>query len=133
MLPLPLALSALPLCRIVAHIVAAKAPLWRCAWSSLVPQHSLVRETYEKPLRRGLSNLRGITHVAVIATIKPGKSQAKNLRTASPLTSLITAALSPSRRARLTIFKSSRVLSFYGVGCQIRRKAGHGAAHSLAT
>ena len=54
--------------------------------------------------------------------------------TENPLTSLITAALSPSRRARLTIFKSYRVKSsLYGVGCQIRRQAGHGAAHSLAT
>ena len=62
---------------------------------SLVPQQSLVRidsrwdaccQTYGEQRTRA--------HVAVIATIKPGKSQAKNPRTASPLTSLITAALS---------------------------------------
>ena len=53
--------------------------------------------------------------------------------TENPLTSLITAALSPSRQARLTIFKFYGVKSsLYGVGCQIRRQAGHGAAPSRA-
>ena len=74
-----------------------------------MPQHSLVRGTCEKP------------------------RQARNPRKASPLSSLITAALSPSRRARLTILNAYRVKSFYGVGCQIRRQAGHGAAPNLAT
>ena len=98
-----------------------------------MPQHSLVRGTYEKPLRRGLSNLRGIAHFAVIATVKLGKRQAKNPRAASPLTPLITAPRSPSRRARLPIFKPAGCKVLHGVGCQIRRQAVHGAAHSLAT
>ena len=77
-----------------------------------MPQHSFVCGTYEKPLRLGMPNLRRIAHVAVIAAIKPGKGQAKNLRTASTLTSLITAALSPSRRAWPHHFQILQVLSF---------------------
>ena len=77
----------------------------------------------------GLSDLRRIAHVAVIATIKPGKRQAKNPRTASPLTSLIS---SPQRLARRGAHASAHASPFclqglkffYAVGCQIRRQAG---------
>ena len=44
--------------------------------------------------------------------VKPGKRLAKNPRTASPVTLLITAPRSPPRRARLPIFKACRVRGY---------------------
>jgi hypothetical protein len=173
-LPLPLDLSALPLCRIVAHIVAARptaaktvqhlpcglgpsdlwlvsvplpivraatkrqqcrrntgavhshmwyrrcCPLsWRCCCHrddmrcrcdnalglSWCRSTRFVRGTYKKPLRRGLSNL-------------PRSSPHRVAR----------------RGAHAFPFSKLTGCKFLcGVGCQIRRQAGHGAANSLAT
>ena len=96
-------------CPLLWRCCCHRSDVWRCARYSLVPQHSLVRGTYEKPLRRGLSNLWRISHVAVIATTKPGKRQAENPRTASPLTSP-----SPHRVARTpSHFQGLQGKSFY--------------------
>jgi hypothetical protein len=113
------------LCRCCCHRDDARC---RCDDALGLPWCRSTRSCVQLRKAVELSNLRRIAHVAVIATIKPGKRQAKNPRTASPLTSLITAAFSPSRRARLQGIKF-----LYGAGCQIRRQAGHGAAHSSAT
>ena len=125
---------------IVTHIVVATA------------QFLIVRAATKRRYRRccpllwrcGLLRSRRCA-VVTMRSVFPGTAalvRAWNLQNAetravkpteNPLTLLITAALSPSRRARLTILKSLEGKKFfYGVGCQIRRQAGHDAAHSLA-
>ena len=128
---------------IVTHIVVATA------------QFLIVRAATKRRYRRccpllwrcGLLRSRRCA-VVTMRSVFPGTAalvRAWNLQNAetrvvkpteNPLTLLITATLSPSRRARLTIFKSYwyRVISsFYGVGRQIRRQAGPGAVPSRAT
>ena len=61
--------------------------------------------------------------MAKVFVIRSALGSAKHHRTAQPA-----AARTPSHYQSLQGEKFS-----YGVGCQIRRQAGHGATHSLAT
>ena len=110
MLPLPLALLALPLCRIVAQIVAA----WPTA-------------------RKLFSISRAVWGLQICGYFRPPspivRIRAQRLRLPRSLPQRIVC-----RGAHASPFSEpSGFEDFYGVGCQIRRQAGHGAAHSLAT
>ena len=83
-------------------------PLWRCAWSSLVPQHSSVRGTYEKALWHGLSNLRRIASERGLPSQERGKPRISSKRPRLP-------RLSPHRVVRVAARTLSRIQSLQGV------------------
>ena len=96
-----------------------------------MPQHSFVGGNYEKPLRRGLSNIRRIASGRGLSSQARGKPRTRAQRLRLPRSP-------PHRTARCGVHafpfsKPTGCKVLCGVGYQSRRQAGHGAAHSLAT